>query len=336
MKKVTEKKETTEEIELLEKKKSKAFAVAVNYLLILVAGIIQAISLYVFILPNNFSPGGVTGIATMIFYLFPKINSGYLIIAFNIPLLILSIFFYKKDFIIKTAISISLTSVLLIVFPMINFYQYTTEQPIIAALAGGVISGIALGILFKLGGSNGGSEIIGGIMQKKLPAYNIAWFIFGIDLIVVLVSAFTIKGNKVDIILLSIIKMFCASKVCSALLEGFNSALKFEIVTKYPDILVKTIIKNLGRGVTKISARGGFTGDENAVLICVVRKRQIASLQKLLKQFPDTFAYTMNTKEVFGQGFTLPVSKSVKVDPAINADVEYSKAEEESLMLDAE
>lgn len=282
-----------------------------SYVFVILAGIVQSLSLYIFILPNKFSPGGVTGIATAIQYM-TGLNSGYFIVALNIPLLIAAWVFFSKEYVIKTALSIMLTSTLLIIYPKIGFPQYITDQPILAAVTGGVIGGVAIGTLLRFGGSNGGSEIIAGFFHRKFPHLNITWFLFIFDAGVVLCTAFVIVSEISDfsailnIIILSIVKMFCSSKMSSYMIEGFNSAIKFEIVTDYPEEISKDIMSTMHRGVTQIKVRGGYTGIEKSILICIVRKRQLGTFQRLLKKYPDTFAYIMHTKEVYGRGFSIP------------------------------
>lgn len=291
-----------------------------SYVFVILAAIIQSLSLYVFILPNRFSPGGVTGIAAAVQYV-TGLNTGYFIVALNIPLMIAAWIFFSKEYVFKTAIAIAISSTLLIIYPEIGFPQYITDQPILAAATGGVIGGVAIGMLLRFGGSNGGSEIIAGFLHRKFPQYNIAWFLFVFDAVVVLSTAFIIVSEIsdfsaiVNIIILSIVKMFCSSQTSSNLIEGFNSAIKFEIVTDYPEEISKDIMSTIDRGVTQIRVRGGYTGSEKSILICIVRKRQLGAFQRLLKKYPDTFAYIMHTKEVYGRGFSIPnVQTSPKAD----------------------
>lgn len=317
---------SAEQLAKKQSKKKKITANTITYTLVVIAGLINTLGMYVFILPNKFSPGGVTGIATMIYYLNPKINTGYMIFLLNVPLLIAAFFIFNRNYVIKTTLTIVFTSALLILIekiPGIEKIKYPPEnQLILPAIAGGCISGIAMGILFKAGGSNGGSEIIGGFINKKFPQYNTTSAMVAMDIVVVIATA-TIAAIAqpiteetyvivVSIIIASIIKMFCTSIVCNTFLHGLNSALKFEIVTHYPDELSRQIIMELGRGVTKIKAQGGYTGQEKTVLLCVIRSKQISAFQRILKQYPDTFAYMMNTKEVYGRGFSIPLSEPVK------------------------
>ncbi|MCL2675446.1 MAG: YitT family protein [Firmicutes bacterium] len=307
---------------------------AIGWVLVVAAGVVQALGLYIFVLPNNFSPGGVTGIATAIFFV-TGLNTGYFIIAFNVPLLIAAWFILKRDFVIKTAVSILLASALLIVLPYFNIYQYKTDQPLLAAVASGVIGGAVIGVLFRVGGSNGGSEIMGRFIQRKFPQYNVSWFIFGLDVAVVVGTAFVILGvdetiNPLDVILLSIIKLFLTSMVSSTLMQGFNSAIKFEIITEHAEELAHEILEELSRGVTVVSARGGYTGASKSVLLCVVRKRQLGPFQKILKKYPDTFAYITNAKEVYGRGFSLPNNATTMAREEAETK-EVSKGDEKQL-----
>lgn len=270
---------------------------------ILVSSCIRAIGIHSFILPNNFAPGGVTGIASMIQFK-SGINAGYFIFALNLPLLVLAIKYINKSFALKTLASTVLTSALLIILEKVKFVTYVSaNQSILAAIAGGIFGGAGLAIMLKIGGSSGGTDIIATLIQKKFSATNVAWFIFLLDAVVVLASFF-VYNSGLEPVLLALSEMFVSSKVCETIMQGFKSALKFEIITPNPEELSKEILEKLERGVTCIPAIGMYSHDEKSLLICVVRKRQIAQFQKILKKYPESFAYISSSSEVMGYGFS--------------------------------
>ena len=269
---------------------------------IMVAGVVRAIGVYAFVVPNNFAPGGVTGVGSIIEYLW-GINAGYIIAAINVPLIIIAFIFIGKRFAIISGFAILLSSGLMVLFEYVKFPTFVLQNDkILAAIAGGLICGVGIAIMLKLGGSNGGTDIIATLIQKKFSATNIAWFIFLVDSTVVIASIFVYKNSLVPA-LLSFVEMFASSKVAELILQGFKSALKIEIITNHYDDISQEILQLLHRGVTKITATGMYTGEEHAMLVCIIRKRQLTQLRTILKKYPDTFAYISGTSEVVGRGF---------------------------------
>ena len=301
-----------------------------EYSIVVFAAILQAIGVYVFIQPNNFSPGGFLGLGTFIEYITRGddgvgFNAGYTFFLVNIPIMLVAVFKFRKDFIFKTIATIILDSAFLALMPLINFPQFIVDANmgyafIIAAIAGGIVTGTSLAMLLKVDGCNGGTEVISALLQKKFPAANISWFIFALDSSVIVLSAFFMDpsiygGGKLAILtpmLLSLCKMFCAAKTSETIIRGFSSAIKFEVVTLHGQELGKELTTELNRGVTIIEARGAYTGAEKQLLICIIRRRQMARFKRILSRYPDTFAYMVPASEVYGQGFTKQVKEGEK------------------------
>lgn len=309
------------------KKKRNIRQIFKEYAVLLLAGCLQSLGVYVFVQPNSFSPGGFMGLATFANYICAKLELGFSLntgIAFfiiNIPLLIIAARKFRKDFLIKTAVTIVLDSLLLEVLELINFpiFEILPQDGyayILAAVAGGCLCGASVALLLRVDGCNGGTEIIGALLQKKFPATNISWFIFILDSSVVVLSAFfydkTKYANWLLPTMLSICKMSCSSKMAEIILRGFSGAIKFEIVTPHGEELGREITETLLRGVTVIQAKGAYTGQDKQVLICIIRKGQLARFKKILAKYPGTFAYMMSTSEVYGNGFSRQAAEGEK------------------------
>lgn len=276
---------------------------------LLLASALRAFGVHSFIVPNVFAPGGVTGIASMVEILSNgAINSGYIIFILNIPLVFLAWKFLNWKFTLKTLIFIVINSLMLILLEQIEAMtsislRYAPENKLLAALAGGVINGAALAIMLKIGGSTGGTDILASIVNQRYSATSVSYFIFFFDAIIVLISA--ILFSSFDPIMLSVVEMFVGAKVSDAILQGFTSAVKFEIITDNPDELATVIMQKLNRGVTCLKAKGMHTNKERNLLICLVRKSQVSAMKKLLKQYaPNSFTYISQATEVIGEGFT--------------------------------
>ena len=280
----------------------KVFNFVIVPVFVLVSGFIRSICVEVFTLPYNFAPGGATGIATMVEYKTGFV-AGWTIFIVNAPLLIFAFFCIGKRFAITSGAAIILSSIGMLLMDKFNFPVYENGEPVLAACASGVLGGVALAMMLKVGGSSGGSDIVATAIQKKFSATHVAWFIYALDAVIVFISAF-VYDNGLTPVLMSLAEMFCLSMTCDVITSGIKAALKFEIITKEPDKLGQELIQKLGRGVTCVPVRGMYSNDEKSLLICVIRKRQLTEFNDILKNYPDTFAYVTSTSEVRGLGFS--------------------------------
>lgn len=269
---------------------------------ILAASVIRAIGIYSFVVPNDFAPGGVTGLASILQYL-TGWNAGIYLFLLNIPLLFVAFFCVSKPFAIKTTAATVLTSAIMLLLEKVNFFTFTSSEKVLAGVAGGILGGLSLAMLFKIGGTTGGTDIVATLIQRKFSATNVSWFIFMLDSTVV-VASFFVYGMVLEPVLYAFVEMFCSSKICEAILHGLKSAIKYEIVTDHPDEIADEILHRLRRGVTKIPAVGMYSRDEKALLVCVVRRRQVSEFNHIIKKYPGTFAYMTGTSEVMGIGFS--------------------------------
>lgn len=272
-------------------------------LTIIVSAVLNAVSVQIFTVPFEFAPGGVTGIASII-QTETGFNAGYSLAIINLPLLVIAWFFIGKKFTVLTALTILLSSVLMIIMPYINLPHYTEEgaEPIFAALAAGIIGGAGIAIMFRVGGSHGGTDVIAVLIQRHFRATNVAWFIAALDFTVVIASFF-VYDMRMTPIFMSITQLVSFSMMSDIISSGFKSALKYEVITKNADEISAEIIEKLGRGVTCVPATGMYLKEEETLLICVIRKRQLSKFNEIIKKYPSTFAYVTNTSEVVGLGF---------------------------------
>lgn len=270
---------------------------------ILLSGLIRTVCVEVFTLPYDFAPGGSTGIAAMVEYK-TGFSAGWTTLIVNAPLLILAFFFISKDFAFKTGAAILVASAGMLLFERFDLKVYENGEPVLAACAAGCLGGLALAMMLKINGSTGGTDIVAMFIQKKFSATNVAWFIYMLDAIIVFVSAFVYEGNGLTPVLMSLVEMFCLSMISDVITSGLKTALKFEIITRQPEEISKELIEKLGRGVTCIDVTGMYSHDDKFLIVCVIRKRQLAEFNKILKKYPDTFAYITSASEVVGLGFS--------------------------------
>lgn len=294
-----------------EQKKKRIYNWVAVPCMILAAAFIRSICVRVFMTSPalNFAPGGVTGIGTMIEYATDgRFSTGYTNIIINTPLLIIAFIFLSKSYAVKTACSVGLSSGGMILMQYLKFPQYgfsdgaiePNAQPVLGAIACGVLCGVGVAIMIRAGASNGGTDIIAALIQRKYQAAGITWFIMGLDAMVVLASYFVYK-NGLTPVLMSFTQQFSNAMVGDVILTGLKSAIKYEIITDDPEALSAELIAKLKHSVTKIDAMGMYAHSEKALLVCVIHKRQVAEFNKILKKYDNTFAYVTSTSEVFGK-----------------------------------
>mgnify|MGYP002797839506 CR=1 FL=1 len=280
-----------------------------SVLSVIISGIVRALAIYIFVTPNDFAPGGVNGIAVLL-QEGTGWNSGIFLIMLNVPLFFVAFFLIGKYGAVISTLSMLLTSGLLIVFDYIPGMEYICYQPednhILAAIAGGVLLGVALAVTLKSCGTSGGTTVLASLVNKKFRNLSVSGMTAVFDAIVVFASFFVYNQGmgfteKLEPVLLALISLFVTSKVCDVILQGFKAAYRFEIITNHPEEISAEIMQKLHHGVTEVNATGMYSHEGRAMLVCIIRKRQIGEVQRILRKFPDTFASFSPASEVYGK-----------------------------------
>ena len=202
------------------------------------------------------------------------------------------------------------TSGLLIVFEYIPGMEYLCYAPeynaILAAIAGGVLLGIALAVTIKTCGTSGGTTVLASLVNKKYRNLSVSAMTSVFDACVVFASFFVYHQGapfavKLDPVLLALVSLFVTSETSDAILRGFKVAYRFEIITDHPEEIAAEIMDRLHHGVTELHATGMYSHQDRSVLVCVIRKRQIGEVQRILRKYPDTFASFAPVSEVYGK-----------------------------------
>ncbi len=292
-------------------KSNKVLKTIVTFLLTVIGALLLALSMHIFTLPAKFAPGGVSGIASIL-QIITGFPAGYSMIIFNIPLIILSFIYLSKKFTWLSLLGIALASGFLELFDYVNMYQYiNTNETIISALAGGVMSGVGVGLMVRSEASAGGTEIVSLLIQRKFTSVSIAWIVLFINIVIITIGGILYStllkmpaADVITIMLFSIMQVFIAAKTMEIILNGLSSAVKFEVITQKPQELSQAIIDKLHRGVTIIDSYGCYKKEKNTMLICIVTRMQISPFKRLLKSVdPSAFAVSIDTREVLGTGF---------------------------------
>ena len=285
--------------------------VVLDYLLVILVGILVAFNYTLFIVPNDFAPAGFNGIATMLQY---KLNFsiGYTYLMINIPLCILAFFLIERRFAIRTfvyCISYSLTYLLLQSLHWIQPFRYNAGgvDTIYPVLIAGIISGFAYGLLIRRDSSTGGTDIIARYVTRRKPRLNFFWITSSLSASVAFASYFVyaqeIDGRIVyDLKPVCLCALYCfvSSFVGNAIIKGTKAAYQFIIVTERPEDIEAEITETFHHSATRLKAAGIYSGREKTMLLCVVNKHQMVDFENLIAKYPDTFAIEQQVGGVVG------------------------------------
>lgn len=269
----------------------------------ILAGLVVAFGLHVFANSNNFAPGGISGIASVIGTL-THVNMGYYMIMFNLPLFILASIFVERKLGIFLTIYVATQSIALIVLEKVNIvepYVASSGNLIFATIATGIVTGIGYAIQIKRHGASGGTYCISSLVKHWYPAANIAWLTFILDSIVVVLILFVYdSSNKIESAICTLLNLFLANMVVDYCLQGAKDGYKFEIITDEPEDLAQEIMMELKHGVTEMNVHGMYTHQERFMIVCIIRKRELSKMMKIIKKYPKSFASFSRVNEVFG------------------------------------
>ncbi|MDU5022010.1 MAG: YitT family protein, partial [Clostridiales bacterium] len=177
---------------------------------------------------------------------------------------------------------------------------------LLSSIAGGIVVGISLGMLFRIDASTGGTELACLILNKIFPFISISVFMFIIDGLVIALAG--LVSRNIQIALYAIVSLYISVKICDTIVEGFDFSKSFIIVTDHSDEISDSIMENLERGVTFLEGRGGYSKQRKDVILVVVSRREEVVLRKLVNEIdPLAFVIINNAYEVLGEGFTRKV-----------------------------
>lgn len=276
---------------------SKRIVFMIEYFGILFGVVLTALALVLFLIPNKIAAGGVSGLATVIFHTlgFPV---GITMLVINIPLFIFSVRELGVRFGIKTLFgTITIAIVIDYLEPLVT---PITTDPFLAALYGGILSGIGIGIVFKFGGTTGGTDL-GAQLLKKFTGISSGQGLLIIDSFVITIAAIFFN---IELALFGLLALFATSKVIDLVQEGVYYARAAIIVSQAPDEVTKEILAKLNRGVTVLQGRGAYSGKEKDVLLVVIGQAEVSRLKMIVHSIDNSaFIIITHIHEALGEGF---------------------------------
>ena len=289
-------KEQQNEIRYEEKKTLKRRGI--DYLWITVAAAIYSVSVSLFLDPNSLAPGGVTGIA-IILNRITGLETGTWMFAVNIPILVMGMWKFGWRFILSTLYCTLLMS------GFTNFLAplgALTRDPLLAALAGGSLMAVSLGIVFKAGATSGGTDIIIKLLRLRLPHLKTGLLFLLTDAVIVTASAFVFKD--IDTALYAGLVVFINSVLLDVVLYGRDGAKMFFIISDHHQEIGRRLMKELDISATYISGQGAYSGMSKNVILCVVKKTLSPKLEEIVRQEdPKAFTIITSATEIYGEGY---------------------------------
>lgn len=264
---------------------------------ILGAGI-MAFGISAFLLPNQLSTGGLSGIATITYYLL-KIPMGAMIMALNIPLFILAGYRLGKEFFAKSLIGTVSLSVFIDIF---DKYPAITNDRFLACIYGGALIGIGTAIILKVGASTGGTDLIATVIKGYNPYISMSRYLIIMDIVIISLNVLFFK--HIEIGLYSAIAIYLYGQMIDIIFEGvYYTKLMFIISDKNEEIS-KAIGENVKRGVTGLYGKGMYKNEDKLVLMCAASRNDTAKIKDVAKKIDEKcFIVIGNVREVLGKGF---------------------------------
>ena len=271
----------------------------VKYALVVLGSALFAAAFRFFLYPNSIIVGGVSGIAMIINYLI-GLPVGIMTIVLNIPLFIIAWKHFGGKFIISSLVGMLLSSLLVDLLATLNYSP--TGDMLLACIIGGAIKGFGLGIIYYAGATTGGTDIIAKFVRLRFPYINFGTIVLLTDAVIII--AFALIFDRVEAAMYAVIAMFVVSKVIDLVLYGIDNSSVCYIISENSEQLIKDITDKLHRGVTILSGEGAYSHKDKQVLLCVIKRTQIADIRKIIKNIDENaFFIVSDAKNVFGKGF---------------------------------
>lgn len=272
-----------------------------NYFWIAVGSLVYALAFDMFFVPNEIAFGGVTGLAQIFNFFFPKATVGMLVIAFNVPLFLAGWRLFGRHMLIASLVATGVSSLLIDL--LAGLYRFPPmEDKLLACIIGGVVLGVGLGIIFLQGATTGGTEIVARLLKLKFAWLPMGKLLLIADLVVVALVAAVFRN--LNTAFYGVVALYLSTFVMDQALYGLDNAKVAYIISDNPDEIAGVIMGELDRSVTFLKGKGGYLGQEKKVILCAFKQRQIVPLKEAVQRAdPNAFMIVTSAHEVLGEGF---------------------------------
>lgn len=269
-----------------------------KYPCIILASLLYAAAIALFLDPNQLAPGGVSGIAIILNRLC-GLPTGTLILIMNIPLLALGMWKLGWKVVLSTVVAVVSSSVFT---DLLSPYGPLTADPLLAACAGGGLLAVGMGLLFKLGATSGGTDILIRVIKLKYKHLKTGSLFLATDCCVIAASALVF--GDIDLALYAAIATIVSSFCLDLVLYGRDEAKLVYLITDHEQAIADRLLEELEIGVTYLQGQGAYTRDNKKVILCAMQKRLLPKVQEIaMEEDPFVFLIVTSASEIFGEGF---------------------------------
>ena len=266
------------------------------YVQIVLGSLIGAVAYPLFLVPNHIAPGGLTGIATVLNFLF-QWPVGTVSLIMNVPLFLLGYKSMGRVFAFRSLFATVIFSLLIDLIPMPSL----TANPLLASLFGGVLLGAGLGLIIRGGATTGGTDMIARMVHSHFQHISMGALLTGIDCIVVLLAGLLIE---MEYALYALVSIYVAGKMIDMVMLGLTTDKACYVISTQHEAIKQEIMTRMDRGVTVLSAEGGYSGEKRPILLCVMSAQEIGMLKALVRSVDErAFVFITEAHEVLGEGF---------------------------------
>lgn len=272
----------------------------IDYLVITLGSVIYAAGISMFLDPNNLAPGGVSGIAIILNNFIKPINVGTIIVLINIPIMIIGVIKFGFRFLCSSIYAVAVSSAAMEIFD--RTVGSLTSNLLLAAIAGGTLQAVGIGLVFRTGATTGGTDIIVRLLRLKFRYMKTGTIFLMIDGVIIIASGIVFKN--LDIALYAALSLTVYMMMFNSVLYGGSEARLIYIISGKRERIAERIMTELDAGATIIEGKGAYTGQDRDVLMIVLRMRSLPEARDIVRE-EDKNAFMIVTKatSVFGEGF---------------------------------
>lgn len=293
-------------------KTEKLKGVGLDLLFIVLGSAVYAVGVNAFTAPNNIAAGGVTGVATMLHYLFST-PIGFVAFLINVPIVLWAVVDIGYKLVTKTMLAILMSSLLIDLFS--HFVPAYRGDHILVSLFAGVCEGVGLSLVFIRGATTGGTDLVARLLERRMPHLSMGKLMLAVDGLIVIASGFVF--GSVENAMYACIVIVVSTKIIDAILYGtdIGTGKLFFVMSPKVRQMGDRVIREMERTVTYLDSRGGYTQEPGETMLCVVRRFELHQLQAIIRE-EDKHAFVIvgEAGQVTGEGFRPmhPDDKSVK------------------------
>ena len=271
-----------------------------SYAVITLGSLIYALAYNIFFAPNQVAMGGLTGLGQVLNAVIPVLPVGGTVFAMNVPLFFLGWKYIGGHLLVSSLYAMTFSSFAIDVLDMI--YRFSPTDPMLAAICGGALLGLGIGLVFAKGATTGGTDLIARLLKLKFAWLPMGTLVLFPDFAVIVLAA--IAFGKVESALYGVVALFVTTKVMDLVLYGLDSSKVAYIISDAYREIADAITHDMERGLTLLHGEGGWSGAEKKILLVAFKQKQIVALKQTVKAIdPSAFLIVCDAHEVLGDGF---------------------------------